>query len=216
MNTMFIEYLFQDPFFYFSWVLIVMFSVSFHEYAHARAAYAAGDTTAWFLGHFSLNPWVQMGPQSLAMLALFGIGWGAVPVSRVQLSSSKVRAQVAFAGPCSNLLLVLVFSAITAAVEVWWPMTRASALARFVTIGGHANAMLFIFNMLPVPVLDGWEVYSLLFPAMRRVSLTEAQRWSWVAILLIFVTPVGHLIWGGAAWLYRFSAVLWRHAFALI
>lgn len=212
---MFIQHLFTDPFFYFSWILVVMFSISLHEYAHARAAYAAGDTTAWFLGHFSLNPWVQMGPQSLVMLSLFGIAWGAVPVSRAQLVLPKTRAQVAFAGPAANLLLVCVFSSMAAAMDVWWPMAHTSVVMRFIVIGGLANAMLFVLNMLPVPVLDGWEVFALIFPGMRRVSPAKAQQWSWIAILIIFITPVGDLIWSGARWLYTGIGVLWRQAFSL-
>lgn len=212
---MFITQLIQDPFFYFSWVLVVMFSVTLHEFAHARAAYGAGDDTAWLLGHGSFNPLVQMGPPSLVMLALFGVAWGAVPISRSQLRDPKARAWVAFAGPLTNLLLLVIFTGLSGAIETWWLRGVRSPVGRFMSVGGAANAMLFLLNMLPIPVLDGWEVFSLFFPRWRHISMVQAQQVSWIAILVLFLTPVGDVIWRGAFALHRAFQTLWSLVFAL-
>jgi Zn-dependent protease len=212
---MFIEELFRNPAFYFSWVLVVMFSVTLHEYAHARAAYGAGDDTAWLLGHCSLNPWVQMGPSSLAILAVFGVAWGAVPISQSQLRDPRARAWVSFAGPLTNLLLALMFSGVSAVFQTWWLHGANSPAAQFMHVGGAANAMLFVLNLLPIPMLDGWEISSLFFPAMRRITAARAQQVSWIAVLLVFISPLGGAIWGAAALLHTLLTDLWLRAFAV-
>lgn len=212
---MFISYLLTDPFFYFSWLLVVMFSISVHEFAHAHVAYRAGDDTAWMLGHYSFNPWVQMGPQSLAMMALFGIGWGAVPVSYTRLRTRLARAGVAFAGPAANLLLLFVFAGVYVGVARWGGSETPSVLARFARIGAHANSLLFLLNMLPIPILDGWEVLGLFWQRLPALTLKRAQQISWIVLLALFLTPLGELLWLGAFRLQQSVIELWGRALML-
>jgi Zn-dependent protease len=72
---MFIQQALTDPFLYFGWITFVVFSICCHEYAHAYTALRFGDDTAARNGHLTLNPLVQMGLQSLIVLALFGLAW---------------------------------------------------------------------------------------------------------------------------------------------
>ena len=91
-------------------LLVVVFSVCLHEYAHARAALWQGDATAAEQGHLTLNPLKQMGPMSLIMLLIIGIAWGAVPVNPGRMRHRYSDALVSFAGPATNLALFLVSS----------------------------------------------------------------------------------------------------------
>ncbi|OGV43346.1 MAG: hypothetical protein A2X46_06750 [Lentisphaerae bacterium GWF2_57_35] len=190
---MFIEMLFKPDqrFYYLSWVFIVAFSVCVHEFAHAWTASRLGDDTAARNGHLTLNPFVQMGTSSLIMLALFGIAWGAAPVDPSRLRSRGASALVSFAGPGSNLLLSLIF----AGLAVGLGNIAAPAITGFFKLGSAANGVLFFFNMLPIPMFDGWSIFSLFVPAMRRVTMQQAQTFMWFFIMLVFMTRLGGFIW---------------------
>ena len=79
--NLFINHLFTDPQYFFAIALLVMFSISFHEFSHAWMALREGDPTAADAGHLTLNPLKQMGIISLVMFAIIGIAWGQVPVN---------------------------------------------------------------------------------------------------------------------------------------
>ena len=194
--NLFISYLLQDPFYFFAWVGVVTFSICFHEYSHASMALKLGDDTAARMGHLSLNPMVQMGPTSLVMLLLLGIAWGAVPVNVSALRSRKAAAVVSFAGPAANLLLSLVFGALAAGLLVFRTgISEPDYMERFLAVGCVANGVLFVFNMLPIPLFDGWAVFSLFIPRMRSLEPQQAGTISWIAMLLLFFTPVAGLVW---------------------
>jgi Zn-dependent protease len=190
----------SDPFFFFSWVLIVIFSICVHEYSHAAAALRLGDDTAARAGHLTLNPLVQMGMTSLAALVFVGVAWGAVPINPYQLSSRQ-RAWVSFAGPFSNLMLSIVFACLTVVAVLVLPedLPSRDMIISFFNLGSWANAMLFLFNMLPVPLLDGWSVMAGFFPQMGRVDRTTATNVSFLLIAVFFMSPAGSIIWEGAA-----------------
>lgn len=211
--NLFINTLFEDPFTYIAWVGVVMFSICFHEFSHAHMAYKLGDDTAYLLGHHSLNPMVQMGPMSLGMLFLLGIAWGAVPVNLSRLRGARARATVAFAGPASNLLLSLVFGF---AFALTLQLGGGTALSRLTYIGCIANAVLFILNLLPVPMLDGWAVFSMLIPGMSRLHPARAQQLSWLFIALIFMTPLSGVVWSGGDMLGDFVIGAWSRLIGVI
>jgi Zn-dependent protease len=214
--SFFIALLFRDPFQYFSWVVAVAFSVCFHEYAHAIMALKWGDDTAARTGHLSMNPMVQMGPSSLVMLLICGIAWGAVPVDPGRVRSRFGAAVIAFAGPGANLLLSLVFGALTVLAKVLvGAQVAQNYVAYFFAAACAANAVLFIFNMLPIPMLDGWPIFSFLFPGLRNVSLQAAQNLMWVFVLAVFMTPVGGWIWQGGAYLAAEIIHAWESFFLL-
>ena len=191
----FVSSLAEDPFYFLSWVGIVTFSICFHEYAHAGMALKRGDDTAARAGHLSLNPMVQMGPMSIVMLLLIGIAWGAVPVNPGRLRTRADAAIVSFAGPAANLLLSLVFGGVVGALSLVGDPS-ASLIIRFCAYGCIANGVLFVFNMLPVPMFDGWPIFSLFIPAMREVDPQKAQNISLIALVVVFITPIGGMIWG--------------------
>ena len=152
---MFIQMLFNDPRQFFARLLIVVFSICVHEYCHALVAYKAGDPTAAERGHLTLNPLKQMGIISLMMLCFLGIAWGQIPVDPVNLRGKHSRALVAFSGPAANLVLSVIFSVLAVAGAVYGIGRFAGNMLFF---GAIINMVLALFNLLPIPGLDGWNI----------------------------------------------------------
>ncbi|MFO7821245.1 MAG: site-2 protease family protein [Lentisphaeria bacterium] len=192
---MFIKTLGTDPGFYFLWITVIMFSICCHEAAHAYAAYHEGDRTAVDEGYLTLNPLRVMGWQSIIFLILCGIAWGSVPVRRDMMRRRHSPLLVSLAGPGMNLALIAVSAVGYAIVSRVLPPEASTIFG----LGISANCFLLLFNMLPIPVFDGWELYRALFPALRRVSYEQAQQWGLALLLIILVTGLHSYIWIAAS-----------------
>ena len=191
---MFIEYLWKEPAFYITWVVLIIFSVCVHEYLHAWVAYSQGDTSVREGGHLDLNPLQAMGGVSLVVLLFFGIAWGAVPVNAGRLRRTYSEALVAFAGPFANFLLAAAFAALNLVAG-----QIADGTIQFIChIGVAANLFLMFFNLLPIPILDGWDVYAFFIPPMRNVSRQKAQQFGFIALLVILLLGWHGYIWQAA------------------
>lgn len=183
--NLFINMLWTNPQQFFIWMLVVVFSICCHEYAHAQVALWQGDSTAADQGHLTLNPLKQMGVFSLIMLIFIGIAWGAVPVNRQRMRHQYSSTLVAFAGPLTNLILFLLFCiGITLALHFNF---KDSALRLF-NIGAILNIVLFMFNMVPVPPLDGWGVLTGLFPKISLHNSEFAKGAVLCTMLLVFIS----------------------------
>ncbi len=154
--------------------VVLLFSLSVHESAHAWTALKQGDTTAQSLGRISLNPLVHidvMGTVVLPLLMIFLrvplLGWAKpTPVDPRQFRSLR-RGQivVAGAGPVSNLLLALLFTAgLFVAVRVLPGPLSEQPLAKLLSIGVQLNVLLAVFNLVPLPPLDGSHVVEWALP----------------------------------------------------
>ena len=169
----FIEYLF-DPasqLFFGCVVVTVIISIVLHELAHGWAAIWQGDDTPQQQGHMTADPMVHMGGTSLLMLVLVGFAFGAMPVNPRNFKDKYGDALVSVAGPAMNFLLALVS---LIALGLWLKMggIAAEGFARncqlLLTVFGYFNIALGIFNLLPVPPLDGSTVLGAFVPAYRR------------------------------------------------
>jgi Zn-dependent protease len=158
--------------------VVLILSLSFHEAAHAWTADRLGDPTARLLGRLTLNPlshidWI--GTVLFPLLALYSgmplIGWAKpVPVNWHNLRSPRRDfAVVALAGPVSNLLLAVAAAAVLVVFEGIEPDTR-SFMVMFLTRAVFLNVLLAVFNLIPVPPLDGGNVLAGVVPeSMARV-----------------------------------------------
>jgi len=192
--SIFIQWLWEQPQFYLTWVVVVMFSICLHEFCHAWVALTQGDTTARDSGRLSMNPMAVMGPQALIFLVLFGIAWGAVPINPRAYRRAWSRGLVAFAGPAANLVLAAAFTA-----GAWLGGEVSGVPLYFVCrIGLWANLFLFLFNMLPIPILDGWEVYACFIPRLRRIPGEKSRRAGFIALVIILFSGL-HSYIGQAA-----------------
>ncbi len=194
MFHVFILDIVSEPFFIASWIVIMVFSVCLHELGHAVAAYYEGDDTAKKLGYFTLNPMVHMGPVSLVVLLLFGICWGACPVTKRNFRRRYSDAIVSFAGPLVNLFLAGSFVIFMFVLEAFFPVQVYAEGAlqemayRFCWIGAWANAGAFLFNMLPVPPLDGHAVLADFIPSLIPVY-RKLGNGGFILLFLIFSLP---------------------------
>lgn len=135
------------------YIISLVGALTFHEAAHAYVAKKLGDDTADDLGRLTLNPIAHLDPIGTVMLFVAGVGWGKpVPVNPNNFKSPKIdNLKVALAGPLSNLLLAIVFAAF------YWIFRPAadSWAAAFTVVIVQINLVLMIFNLIPIPPLDG-------------------------------------------------------------
>jgi Zn-dependent protease len=158
---MFIRHLQEDPKYFFAVVITVVISICLHELAHGIVAIWRGDRTPIDTGHMTLSPFVHMGPFSLIALLMAGVSWGSMPVDPTRLRGKYAEAMVAAAGPFCNILLSL---AALVALGLWkrfdsrtmQELTPVLANAQYLlAIFGLYNMLLAMFNLLPIPPLDG-------------------------------------------------------------
>ncbi|HSW41947.1 MAG TPA: site-2 protease family protein [Patescibacteria group bacterium] len=183
--------------------LVVGFPV--HEYAHALTAYRLGDGTAKLFGRLTLNPLAHLDPLGsgiLALSALFGgffIGWAKpTPVNPSMLRHGRWgEALVAVAGPLSNLVLAILAAVVVRALIAAQPEpTPVLEFVRLVTVWFLViNISLFIFNLLPLPPLDGSKVLFAFLPARTVWRVRPLlEQWGFVILLAVMFLPPGDSI----------------------
>ncbi|MGV3075201.1 site-2 protease family protein [Clostridium baratii] len=174
----------------------ILLGFTFHEYAHAKMADKLGDKTARFQGRLNLNPLTHIDPLGFLMILVAGIGW-AKPV-QVNPAAFKDKykddLKVSLAGPLANLgvalfggvllfiVMALVFSNILtgALSQILYDISMQII---------YINVMLFIFNLLPLPGLDGWSVFRDLSP--KHFYRVSDKVYQYQFIILIAIVVVG-------------------------
>lgn len=178
-------------------LLTLMIAFTVHEFAHAWFANKFGDPTARLLGRVTLNPAAHLDVLGTLLLLIAGFGWAKpVPVNRENFSRPRLMGViVSAAGPLSNLLLAFLSTLIYFAI-VHWGMSDLNANSRvFEAIrifSSHMislNLLLFLFNLIPLPPLDGYRILEDIAPAPLRRKLQKFEQWSIFIFLLILVLP---------------------------
>jgi Zn-dependent protease len=159
---MFLSLFQQNPAFAVAILMGFVVGIVLHEAAHAYSAYLLGDDTAYRAGRVTLNPASHLDVLGSLMLLIAGFGWGKpTPVVPSKLRGGVLGpVAVAFAGPASNLLIVAVCALLYAL-----PAFQDGYLRTIVLALAFVNALLFVFNLIPIPPLDGAKV---IFPFLPR------------------------------------------------
>jgi Zn-dependent protease len=179
--------------------LIVAFTC--HEFAHAYVANKFGDPTAERQGRLTLNPLAHLDPFGTLLIFIAGFGWARpVPVNRYFFKRPRLAGVlVSVAGPLSNLVLAFLGTAISfilAATNMLSaiPENYGNSLLQFFDLFVSLNVMLFIFNLLPFPPLDGYRIIEDLSPANVRAKLTQYESYGMIIFLILVITPLDRYI----------------------
>lgn len=174
-----------------------VFSLCVHEYAHARVAYAGGDHTVRAKGYLSFNPLRYADPvysivMPIVFLLLGGIGLpgGAVYIETHRLRGPRWRTAVSLAGPAASLALVPVLAVLVRVAPA--PLQPGLAFL------GYLEVMAVLFNLLPIPPLDGYGAIRPHLSPELGAQMDRAGRWAiWVLFAVLwFIDPVAHAFWG--------------------
>lgn len=178
---------YTDP----AWILatagIILLALPVHEFAHAFAAVHLGDPTPRNQGRYTLNPLRHIDPIGAVLIFLVGFGW-AKPVQwnprNIDIDPRLGSILVSVAGPLSNLLLAVLSLLL-------WQLFGASGLAaNFLLVFAQINVLLFVFNLLPIPPLDGSHVLFALLPGdLRRVHYFLMQYGTLILFAVILLAP---------------------------
>jgi len=176
-----------------------MLAIVCHEVSHGYIAWRFGDPTARMLGRLTLNPLKHIDIVGTLMIFFIGIGWAKpVPVVYENLRNPKRdMVWVAAAGPITNIILAIVSaSLLRAIVAIGNPAASASSVSMLIeplvmmlSFSVYINLLLAIFNMIPVPPLDGGRVLMGLLPYRQAAALSRIEPYGMmIIIVLVFFT----------------------------
>jgi Zn-dependent protease len=179
-------------------LLVLILAFTLHEFAHAYSAYKLGDNTAYQFGRVTLNPMAHLDIWGTIMLLLVGFGWAKpVPVNRGNFKNPRFMSIiVTAAGPISNLILAFigVFLMYLFHNNDWFShMSEGSAMAiyAFLVYLIKINLSLFLFNLIPVPPLDGYRILQDVLPLRANLALQKFEQWaSIIFLLIVFIGPL--------------------------
>lgn len=220
-----------DPQAFLITILVLCVSLSFHEMAHAWAANKMGDDTAALQGRLTMNPLAHLDPIGSLLFIIGGIGWAKpVPINPNRFTRSKSMKQgivlTSLAGPASNLLLsvvsvILVYIIYTISLAMNADNVVTNILQALFVRFYQANIILAVFNLLPVPPLDGYKIFGALLPGKIYYKIMSYERYIGMAFLLLvlfgrgvlsvvlnaIVVPFNYVIFNPIQWLFE---LIWK------
>jgi Zn-dependent protease len=177
----------------------VLIAITFHEVAHGYVAYLLGDPTAKSAGRLTLNPIKHLDPIGAIALLVVKVGW-AKPVPINPMFFKKPRRDlflVSFAGPLSNFFLAILFSLIIKGILIFFgdvttktTLTLFSVFIEICSASILVNVGLGVFNLLPIPPLDGSNMIMVLMPKNIAVKFNKFGRYGFFLIILLFFTGI--------------------------
>jgi Zn-dependent protease len=189
---------------------LLLFSVVVHEYAHGLAAYRAGDPTAMMAGRLTLNPVPHIDIVGSIIVPVFlvvtkspfFIAWAKpVPVNPLNFRNGRRDEMiVALAGPLSNFALTAAFTISGILLGLFFsPMAFLdspvlSYLLRIIALGVQINLLLAVFNLIPVPPLDGSHILRNVLSPSARMAYEGISRYGFLILLFLLVTHIIDLI----------------------
>ena len=202
--------LFEQPLLFFVLIVIFLMTLSVHEASHALAGYWLGDLTAKRMNRLTLNPFAHIDPLGLIALLTIGFGWGRpVPFNPYNLRSRRWGpAMVAAAGPLSNFLV-----GIAASVCSGWLspiLSEGNLLVIVLQYAAILNFLLMLFNLIPIPPLDGSKWLLAALASGRRTQAVHLLETQGPMLLILLVLLDSFTSIGVFAWLSHASRMLFR------
>lgn len=196
-------------------LMIIFLILPFHEWAHAFAASKLGDTSIKYRGRLTLNPLAHIDPLGALALLLFGFGWAKpVPIDTRNFKRPKLdMAITAVMGPVANIVAAMAGALIFNAVLCFAPSfmitnTAGGYLYTFLTFYIIVNIRLAVFNLLPIPPLDGSKILFAFLPDRYVYKFYQYQQYISIALLaLLWIGVLDYPISFLSGYLTRF--VMW-------
>ncbi len=183
---------------------VFLLALTIHEYAHGWVADRLGDQTARLQGRLSLNPLAHLDPIGTIAIVLIGFGWARpVPVdARYLRKPRRDMMLIAAAGPVSNLVMAAL-AAFASRMIPWGALGMEWAwvilpLRVMLYMGVGVNVLLAVFNLLPIPPLDGSRVLSGLLPLRQAISYSRLEPYGFLIIFVLFFTGIMDPVFGVA------------------
>jgi len=170
--------------------IAIVIALSLHEFGHAYVADRQGDMTARLAGRLTINPVKHLDPIGSLFFLLAGFGWGKpVPFSPSALRNKRFgAAYVALAGPGMNILLALLAAGILRGTRDSATSSGVLTLLYFLDYFIYINVLLAVFNMIPIPPLDGSRVLSAALPPSKQHIVYFLDRWGFLILIVLVFT----------------------------
>lgn len=171
---------------------VVFCCLPIHELAHGWVASLLGDDTAKNQGRLTFNPLKHLSPLGTLMIFLFGIGYAnPVPVNPNKFKNAKAgMALTALAGPVSNLLMGFISINFYYAISRFGSGNFASAVCTFFYFAAYINVTLAVFNLLPIPPLDGSKILAGILPDKAYYKYMMYERYVMIALFIMLFTGI--------------------------
>ena len=183
----------------YNWLIIpaAFLAVVFHEISHGLVAYCLGDNTAQKMGRLSVNPLKHIDVFGLICMMIFGFGW-AKPVTINPYFFKKRKLGiilVSLAGPLSNIIqatlgiiIALLLSKIT--TQIIFLASLIEIIIQFFMIFSILNISLAMFNLIPIPPLDGSKILNAVLPARLYFKIMQYERYGFIILIILINTPI--------------------------
>ena len=187
-----------------------------HELAHGYAAYKLGDDTAKYQGRLTFNPLAHLDPVGTIMIFIFGFGYAKpVQVNPVKFKNPrKDMALTALAGPVANIIMAFVSVFIAYIIGAFANSQLLSLIAVFFYYAASVNAMLAVFNLIPIPPLDGSRIFSVFLSDKKYFAIMRYERHIMIGFMVLIATGVlNGLLSGLSSLMMKFISIIPRLIF---
>ena len=176
-------------------LLAVLLAITLHELAHGYVAYCLGDNTAKAAGRLTLNPLAHLDPIGALMMLIAGFGWAKpVPVNPFFFKGNRTTGMmlVSLAGPLVNLIVAYIAYAVYVAGQGFYTVPFMNQFLNYCII---LNVFLAVFNLIPIPPLDGSKILAGFLPKQTAFKfLTTMERYGFVILMMLILFNITDMI----------------------